>query len=90
MMKSVVWTGVIVAAIGVIALVALVVPALGADTSTGLNGQPHARLQLWGVLMAASGLAVGSGLIGIGVGHWRHPQRRQTIHLGEHPGSREV
>jgi hypothetical protein len=74
MVKSFIWTGIVILAIGVVVGAHFVVPHIGMAPSTALNGLPADTLSPLAVLTAASGLAAGCTLIGIGIGHWKHPR----------------
>ncbi len=89
-MKSFIWSGVVVAVIGLVVLSLYVVPHIAENAAPGLNGLPHSSLQAWAVLTSSVGLAVGAVLIGIGVGRWQHPRRTHTMPLGQTQNSREV
>ncbi len=89
-MKSLIWIGATLAAIGFAVLFGIVVPHLNPDTTLGLNGLPQAPLALWPVALSSVSLAVGAVLVGIGVGRWTHPNRRHTLDLGQPGHSSEV
>lgn len=89
-MKSIIWSGIVIAAIGLVVLSLFVVPHIAENAAPGLNGLPQASLQAWAVLTSSAGLAVGAVLIGIGVGRWQHPRHTHTMPLGQSPDSREV
>jgi hypothetical protein len=89
-MKALFWTGVVIAVIGAGLLFMLVVPQIQADGAPGLNGLPQVHLSLWAVLGASFGLAIGSVLIGIGVGRWQHPRHSHTLELGQTRHGSEV
>jgi hypothetical protein len=79
MLKSVFWTGVALAAAGLTGVVVSVLYVLPVTTDVEpLPTSPTQAAQLAFakvvVLAAALGLAVGSALIGIGIGHWKHPR----------------
>jgi ABC-type tungstate transport system substrate-binding protein len=80
MAKSLLWTGVALVAIGAIAYVGYVVPRAltSAVSETSQNGQAAGGMSLGMVMLAALGLAIGSALIGIGVGRWKHPRPSKT------------
>ena len=75
MVKSYLWTGVIVLAIGIVVGLWFVVPHIGQTGTPGLNGVTENTLSPLAVMVAAAGLAGGSILLGVGVGHWQHPRR---------------
>jgi hypothetical protein len=74
MVKSFIWIGVVVLALGIIVGGVFVVPHIGNAPSVGLNGVPINTLSPLAVFVAALGLAIGCALIGIGIGHWKHPK----------------
>jgi type II secretory pathway component PulF len=87
-MKSLIWCGVVIAALGLVVLSLFVVPHIAEQSGTGLNGLPQASLQAWAVLTSSVGLAVGAVLIGVGVGRWQHPRHTHTMPLGQtHDGT---
>lgn len=75
-MKRLLWTGVVIAAIGVAAFGIYVLPFAGGEGTITIlpNGQAQNGLKVGWVILAAFGLAVGSALIGVGVGRWTHPR----------------
>ncbi len=89
-MKGLFWTGVVIALIGAGLLLGLVIPQIHANGAPALNGLPQEKLSLWAVLGSSFGLAIGSVLIGIGVGRWQHPRRSHTLELGQTRHSSEV
>jgi len=90
-MKALVWTGAVIAAIGVVVLAVFVIPHVGVtNPATGLNGLPQSTLPAWAVVVSSIGLAVGSALIGIGVGRWQHPRHTHTLPLGQTRHGSEV
>ena len=74
MVKPFIWTGVVTLAIGLVVGVIFVVPHIGEAATTGLNGAMVNPLSPLAVLVTGLGLAVGSTLIGVGVGRWQHPR----------------
>jgi hypothetical protein len=74
MVKSYIWIGIVVLAIGVVVGLWFVVPHIGQTGAPGLNGVTQNTLSPLAVLVAAAGLAGGSILLGVGVGRWRHPR----------------
>lgn len=80
MLRSVFWTGVALAVAGLVGVVICVLYVLPVTTDVEpLPTSPTQAAQLAfgrvAVLAAALGLAIGSALIGIGIGHWKHPRR---------------
>jgi hypothetical protein len=55
-----------------------------------LNGLPQGTLPAWAVIVSSFGLAVGSVLIGIGVGRWQHPRHTHTLPIGQTRHGSEV
>ena len=86
MVKSYIWTGIIVLAIGIVVGLWFVVPHIGQTGVPGLNGVTQNTLSPLAVLVAAAGLAGGSILLGVGVGRWRHP-RAMPRGGGSQPGN---
>ena len=74
MVKSFIWSGIVVLAIGVVVGLSFIVPHIGQAVTPGLNGVPQGALSPLAVLVSAVGLAVGSTLLGVGVGRWKHPR----------------
>jgi hypothetical protein len=74
MVKSFIWTGIVILTIGVIVGGVFVVPHIGHEPTVGLNGTTMGIISPLAVLVAALGLAIGCALIGIGIGHWKHPK----------------
>lgn len=90
-MKALVWTGAVIAALAVVILAAFVIPHVGAaNNAPGLNGLPQGTLPAWAVVVSSIGLAVGSALIGVGVGRWQHPRHTHTLPLGQTRHGSEV
>ena len=90
-MKALVWSGAVVTAIGVAILAMFVIPHVGApDAVPGLNGLTQDTLPAWAVIVSSFGLAVGSALIGIGVGRWQHPRDTHTPSLGQTRDGSEI
>ena len=90
-MKALIWSGTVVTAIGVVILGMFVIPHVGEpDAVPGLNGLSQGMLPAWAVLVSSFGLAVGSVLIGIGVGRWQHPRETHTLPLGQTRDGSEV
>jgi hypothetical protein len=90
-MKALVWSGAVITAIGVAILAMFVIPHVGApDAVPGLNGLPQGTLPAWAVIVSSFGLAVGSVLIGIGVGRWQHPRHTHTLPIGQTRHGSEV
>lgn len=86
MVKPFIWAGLVVLAIGVVVGVCYVVPHIGQPPTTGLNGVTENVLSPLAVVVAAVGLALGSTLLGVGVGRWQHPKSArptQTQHGAE-------
>ena len=90
-MKALIWFGAVVTAIGAVILAIFVIPHVGdAYAVPGLNGLPQGTLPAWAVMASSFGLAVGSALIGIGVGRWQHPRHTHTLPLGQTRNASEV
>ena len=91
MVKSYIWTGIVVLAIGIVVGLWFVAPHVGQVEAgaPGLNGITANTLSPLAVLVAAAGLAGGSILLGVGVGRWRSPRstRRGTTQPGNQHGA---
>lgn len=80
MVKSYIWTGAVVLAIGIVVGLWFVVPHIGQTGTPGLNGVTQNTLSPLAVMVAAAGLAAGSILVGVGVGRWRQPRPMSRGH----------
>jgi hypothetical protein len=87
--KPFIWIGALVAAIGAAALAMLVSPYLGTNGATGSSGDRFLLTPLAAVIVGGGAIAAGFALIGVGIGRWEHPRRRQTLTLGQ-SGGKEV
>jgi hypothetical protein len=83
MVKSFIWAGIVVLGIGIVVGATFVVPHIGESATTSLNGSTTTPLSPLAVLVTALGLAVGSTLVGIGVGRWKHPRHIASRHGAE-------
>lgn len=90
MEKQLIWIGTALAIIGFGALALFVLPYVGWDAATGPAAPQNRVAPLVAVLTGGIGLAAGFALIGLGVGRWRHPERSETLPLGQGHNSREV
>jgi hypothetical protein len=89
-MKLLIWTGSIVAAIGAGLLAVFVIARLNPNPPVDLNGLPEGLPALWAVMVGSLSLAIGSALVGIGVGQWQHPRSTHTLPLGQTRHGTEV
>jgi hypothetical protein len=90
MQKPLIWTGAAIAAIGLVALVFVVMPYVQWDP-TATSMAPYSPLTLLiAALIGGIGLAAGFALIGVGIGRWQAPTREQTLPLGQTRNSNEV
>ena len=74
MVETFIWAGIVMLALGLVVGATFVIPHIGETPTTGLNGATVNPLSPLAVVVTGLGLAVGSTLIGVGVGRWQHPR----------------
>jgi len=89
-MKSLLWTGVVIVAVGVVLLAGVVIEDLAGTPVMGVNGTTSLAPAIWVVILGSLTLAIGSALIGIGVGQWQRPRHTHTLSLGQTRHGSEV
>lgn len=89
-MKSLIWTGVVIVVIGAVLLAGYVIGRLDVTPAIGVNGTTSIAPAIWFVILGSLALAIGSALIGIGVGRWQRPQPTHTLTLGQTRDGAEV
>jgi len=90
-MKSFIWTGVVIVVIGAVLLGGFVMEGLGTSyPAVGVNGTTSVAPAIWIIILGSLSLAIGSALIGIGVGQWQRPQPARTLTLGQTRHGSEV
>jgi hypothetical protein len=89
-MKSLIWTGAVVVAIGAVLIGVFVIARLNSNRPIDLNGLPIGLPAIWAVIVGSLSLAIGSALVGIGVGRWQRPRPTHTLTLGQTRDGAEV
>ena len=74
MIKTLIWLGSALTALGFVVLLVFVVPEVGWAHSASATHGPAAGPSVLAAFVAGFGLAAGLSLIGIGFGHWKHPR----------------
>ncbi len=89
-MKSLIWTGLVIVVIGVVLLAGFVIERLAGTPVVGVNGTTSLAPAVWTIVLGSLALAIGSALIGIGVGQWQRPRDTHTLTLGQTRHGSEV
>ena len=76
MIKSLLWFGVGIFALGAFVFLGFVLPHIGGSAPVSVlpNGETAGGPSLLAVAVSSFGLAAGSALVGIGLGRWRRPR----------------
>jgi drug/metabolite transporter (DMT)-like permease len=89
-MKSLIWIGAVVVLIGVVLLAGYVIGRFDVPPAIAVNGTRSVAPAIWFVILGSLSLAIGSALIGIGVGRWQQPRHTHTLPLGQTRHGSEV